>query len=226
MGWRGNLLRNFLARRGEIIAGLSANDGRRDLEAIRTTRARAPVLVQDSAALVIVACARAAASLGGSMAEAGVYRGGTARLICQVKGGARLHLFDVFDTLQGSVPTRTSEVEQEVRDHFGSVHGCVADVRALLAPYERVELHPGLFPDSARHLEDERFSFVHLDLDLERGTMDALEFFFPRLLLGGVLLADDFHTEPVRRAFERYFSDPLKTVIALPWGQGLVVKAR
>jgi len=87
-----------------------------------------------------------------------------------------------------------------------------------------VHLHAGVFPDTARGLEDERFSFVHLDLDLEPSTRDALEFFHPRLLPGGIIVADDYADPGVRATFAAWFADRADTVVALPWGQGMVVK--
>ena len=45
------------------------------------------------------------------MAEAGVLAGGSARLICEGKGEAALHLFDVFETLQGADPAEGGEVQ-------------------------------------------------------------------------------------------------------------------
>src|SRR5262245_52535528 len=222
MGWRGNLLRAFFARRGQVLAAMSGAQARRDLDIVRAVRARVPVWVPDAAALMILACVRSAASLGASMAEVGVYRGGTARLICELKGTAALHLFDVFETLQSGA---TSEIAAEVKGYFGSVHARQSEVAELLAPYDRVELHAGVFPDTARNLENERFSFVHLDLDLERGTSDALEFFYPRLLAGGFLLGDDYNLAGVRRAFDRYFDGAPGRLIALPWNQALVTKA-
>src|SRR5262245_739718 len=139
MGWRGDLLRGILATRGQVIVGLSGAEARGDLDTVRSVRAQVPLLVQDAAALMILACARSAASLGGSMAEAGVYRGGTARLICEVKGAAPLHLFDVFETLQGTVLSADSEAEQ-VRGYFGSFHARKSDVAELLAPFGGVSL--------------------------------------------------------------------------------------
>lgn len=158
------------------------------------------------------------------MAEAGVYRGGTARLICEVKGAARLHLFDVFETLQAPAPS-DSEAAREISGYFGPFHARESQVAELLAPYDCVALHAGCFPDTARVLDDERFSFVHLDLDLESGTSDALEFFYPRLLPGGFLIGDDYNMAGVRRAFDRYFSGTPGRVIALPWNQALAAKA-
>ena len=225
MGWRGSLLRRALATRGLVVAGLSGAAALEDFRIVREIRDQVPLLVHDAAALMLLACARAAACLGGSMAEAGVYRGGTARLICEVKGSAPLHLFDVFDSLLPTAQSLGSDAAQEIRSYFGSFHARESDVRNLFAQYTDVQLHPGVFPDSAGSLGGERYSFVHLDLDLERGTFDALEYFYPRLLPGGFLIGDDYGMVGVRRAFDRYFEGSPGRVVALPWGQALVTKA-
>jgi O-methyltransferase len=220
------LVRTMLARRGAALVKMVGRRAHDDLALIRSTHSLVPLLVQDAAALQILACARASRRLGGTMAEAGVFAGGTARLICEVKGDAPLRLFDVFETLQQAADDPgSSERSDEVRRHFGVVHTPRAAVERLLAPYSGVHLHAGVFPDSARGLEDERFSFVHVDLDLEQSTSDALEFFHPRLLPGGVLLGDDYHDPGVRRAFDGYFVSRPDTLIALQWGQVMIVKA-
>jgi hypothetical protein len=223
---KGRLLRGLLARRGAAIVHMAGPAERRDLAIVRETQALAPLLMQDAAALQLMACARAAARLGGTMAEAGVFAGATARLVCEVKGDAPLRLFDVFETLQTDAAASPGTGRAaELRRHFGAVHAERAGVERLLAPYPNVHLHSGIFPDSARGLEDERFSFVHVDLDLEPSTRDALEFFHPRLLPGGILVGDDYADPGVRRVFDAYFAGRPDTVIGLPWGQAVVVKA-
>jgi len=222
--WKGRLLRTLLARRGAAVVHMADAAGRRDLALIRETHALAPLLVQDASALQILACVRACRGLGGTMAEAGVFAGASARLICEAKGDVPLRLFDVFETLQAPAGVGDTERSAELRRHFGAVHGTRAGVERLLAPYPGVQVHAGVFPDTARGLEDERFSFVHLDLDLEPSTRDALEFFHPRLLPGGIIVGDDYNDPAVRRTFEAYFAGRGDTVVALPWGQGMVVK--
>jgi O-methyltransferase len=222
---KGRILRALLARRGAAVVQMADAAGRRDLALLRETHALAPLLVQDASALQILACVRACARLGGAMAEAGVFAGASARLICEAKGDAVLHLFDVFETLQ--VPPEGSGDggrAAELRRHFGTTHGTRAAVERLLAPYPGVRVHAGVFPDTARGLEAERFSLVHLDLDLEPSTRDALEFFHPRLLPGGIIIADDYNDPGVRGVFDGYFAGRADTIVALPWGQALVVK--
>lgn len=196
--------------------------GREDLALIQETRALAPLLLPDSAALTLLAWARAAAPLDAAFAEAGVFRGGSARLLCAAKGAAPLHLFDAFETLQRD---ELDGGERVVRDHFGAVLSTLAEVRALLSPYDGVSFHPGWFPASADSVHGERFAFVHLDLDLAQGTRDALEFFHPRIAPGGVLIGDDYNLPEVRETFGAFFAGRPDTVTALPWGQVVVVKA-
>ena len=214
----GAALRAMLARRGAVIAPLGAG-WREELAPIQETRRLAPLLLSDIAALQILICVRAARRLDGAMAEAGVLAGGSARLICEAKGDVPLHLFDVFEGLQSP-----GEEAPELRRHFGGVHGVRAEVERLLMPYPGVHMHPGVFPDTTAGLEEARFSFVHLDLDLEEGTRAGLEFFHPRLVSGGMLLGDDYNLPAVRRVFEAYFAGRPDTVVVMPWGQVLVVK--
>lgn len=217
----GRLLRAIASGRGSIVAPLSS-EWQRERRIITETRSRTQLLLTDPAALHILTCARAAARVSGAMAEAGVFKGGSARLICEDKGDAPLHLFDVFETLQqGSGPEGA-----DVRRHFGPVHGRLAEVRQLLAPYSNVHVHAGLFPETSRGLEDLRFSFVHLDLDLPTPTAAALEFFHPRLVAGGILVGDDYSHPDVRGCFESYFAGRPDTLLELPWSQVMVVRQR
>jgi hypothetical protein len=222
----GRLLRALLARRGAVLVNLVGREGRRDLAILRETRKRAPLLIGDAAALQILSAVRAARPLGGAMAEAGVLMGGAARLICEAKGDAPLHLFDVFETLQRPADALSTQREAELRAHFGGLHGRRAQVERLLEAYGGVGFHVGIFPASARGLEAVRFSFVHIDLDLEPSTRDALEYFLPRMVEGGIVIGDDYGDPGVRGVFAACFAGRPDTLIELPWGQVMVIMAR
>jgi hypothetical protein len=217
---KARLLRALLRRRGAIVETVIDPDARGDLAIVAETRRLAPLLVSDAAALHIMACVRAVRGRTGAMAEAGVLGGGTARLICACKGDASLHLFDTFETLQAGAESGRG---RELVDHFGEVHVPVAEVERLLAPWPNLHVHAGIFPDTSAGLEGERFSFVHIDLDLEPSTRDALAFFAPRMLAGGIILGDDHQDPGVRRAFTDHFAAGTATVVPLPWGQAMAV---
>lgn len=215
----GRVLRAIAARRGSIVAPLS-RDWQHERRIIAETRSKTQLLLTDPAALHILICVRAARRLPGAMAEAGVFKGGSARLICENKGDARLHLFDVFETLQNGDVAAGVEVQR----HFGAVHGSRRDVERLLAPYRGVSFHPGLFPASTAGLEELHYSFVHVDLDLPGPTRSALDYFVPRLAPGGLLIGDDYSDPDVRACFDLYFAGRGDTVIELPWSQVMIVR--
>lgn len=215
----GKLLRVIAASRGSILAPL-ASGWQRELRVITATRKKTELLLTDPAALQLLICARAARFLPGDFAEAGVFKGGSARLICKEKGDKNLHLFDVFESLQD--PAETGG--EDVRAHFGSIHGSLGEVRELLASYPNVHFHPGIFPHTISGLETLRFSFVHLDLDLARPTRSALEYFHPRMEPGGIMLLDDYCEAYLKSVVDDWFSRRADTLVELPWSQMMVIR--
>ncbi len=155
--------------------------------------------------------------VNGDMAEAGVYRGGTAAVMLSASR-RRLHLFDTFEGL----PHGEGQFEK------GEWLGSRTDVERNLGEWPgRVEFHPGLFPASAANLGDYRFSFVHLDLDLYDSTLAALEWFWPRLEPGGILLSHDYPlAEGVVRAFHQFFDSRPEPFLPLSGNQCLAVKSQ
>jgi predicted O-methyltransferase YrrM len=127
--------------------------------------------------------ARAAARRPGDLAELGVWRGGSAKVIAGACPGKPLHLFDTFS----GNPADEALAGVHRRGEWAADR---AEVEAFLAGH-RVRLHAGLFPGTAAGLGESRFALVHVDADLYESTRDALEFFWPRLVPGGVMVFDD-----------------------------------
>ncbi len=161
------------------------------------------------------------AGLGGDVAELGVYRGGTARVIAENKGSRPLHLFDSF---KGMVTAGRGDIH--ATGDFGNTS--LKDVQEYLREFEGIHFHEGWFPATARGLESTRFSFVHLDADLYESTMEALKFFYPRIFPGGILLAHDYNSiscPGVAKAYREYFSPGQSLILELGGTtQCLVVK--
>jgi hypothetical protein len=57
--------------------------------------------------------AKATAHLPGAMAEAGVFRGGSAKLLCKIKGETPLYLFDTFEGLPTTDKEKTVDLERD-----------------------------------------------------------------------------------------------------------------
>lgn len=162
--------------------------------------------------------------LGGAVAEVGSYRGGSGRVLGELCAPLDVHLFDTFEGMPRGVE----------RERDGHEPGDFGDTSAegvarYLADLPNVHVHPGFVPETLAAVADLRFSFVHSDLDTYQGTKDALEFFYPRLLPGAVVLFDEYalrayeHAE--RAAVDEFFAERPETPIVLGSGQGFIIKS-
>ena len=168
--------------------------------------------------------ATATNTLRGAMAEAGVYRGGSARILCEVKGDSRLYLFDTFEGMpQVNARTDGNFLSGDFSDTS------LKDVSEFLNSFANVRLYPGVFPlsVSGKEPEQENYKFVHLDLDLYGSTLKSLDFFYPKMVRGGIILAHDYSnvTVPgVRKAFDEFFQSKPEVVLPIWETQCAVIK--
>lgn len=188
---------------------LKAGADRDVLRLINQVHARTEMLLDENDAMHLYMAVKATSKVPGDLAEVGVYKGGSASVICEVKGSRRLHLFDTFDGLPKSDASDSLFMNGAYKTHYDTV-------KQVLQDYQDCHIYEGLFPATATGLLEERFSFVHIDIDLYKGTKDCLEFFYPRLNKGGIMLCHDYSTaKGVRRAISEFFDDKPDTVIQL-----------
>ncbi len=161
----------------------------------------------------------------GDTAECGVYTGGTSYFIAKANrelGVPRQHhLFDSFEGLSRPVAADGSYWRA------GGLRAEEAVARANLAEFSSMNFHKGWIPARFGEVADRRFSFVHIDVDLLEPTRASVEFFYPRVSAGGMIVCDDygFWTCPgARKAMDDFFADKPERIIDLPTGQGLVIK--
>jgi O-methyltransferase len=142
--------------------------------------------------------ARMQASVPGSMAEIGMYRGGSATIICQLKGDKKFYGFDTFEGL----PSLGNEDEKWFRENqFSAGQDGVAQ---YLAKFTGVTLTKGRFPESGSILNGERLSFVNLDVDLYKGIIDSLNFLWEKMNDRGLILIHDSHLGGVKKAIAEF----------------------
>lgn len=188
---------------------------------LRRTRWERRCLVSGAEQYLIHSITSGMVRMPGDIAEVGVYAGSTAKIICEAKGDRRFHICDTF----AGLPKPTAEdggVEAE-----GRFACSLSSIQKYLAAYPNLEFHQGFCPDSVRgKLDDTRFCFVHLDVDLYTSTKQCLEYFFPRLVPGGVLISHDYSVlDGVRQAFAEFTADRCEQVIELPTTQCMLVKS-
>jgi hypothetical protein len=128
--------------------------------------------------------------LDGDIAEVGVYKGGSADVICSV---TNKHVY-LFDTFKGIPFSCEHDNYCKVGD-FGDT--TEENVRNFLKTkgYKNFTTHKGIFPDETSSvIIDHKFCFVHLDVDVYESYKKCLEFFYSNMVKGGIILFDDYNT--------------------------------
>lgn len=165
---------------------------------------------------------RAAASIrhvDGDLAEVGCFEGASAKLIHLACPSKELHLFDTFFGLPES--SRDEDGDRVPGRFAASMEG----VRTYFSDCPKVCLHRGIFPtESGKEVQDRRFAFVHLDCDLAEFIAKSLEFFYPRMTTGALLICHDFQRGRTREVFGKFFADHVGTYLPISNRQGLFAK--
>lgn len=128
----------------------------------------------------------------GNTAELGVYQGGFARLINHYFPEKKLYLFDTFegfDKRDAEADRAKGILSDTARDFSGTSEELVL---SKMEHPENCIIRKGWFPDTAEGVDD-KFCFVSLDADLYEPLTSGLEFFYPRLNHGGVIMIHDFN---------------------------------
>ena len=198
---------------------LSKHKDPKVVQLVRQARREKRSLQTAYEAYMVYSLAKAYRDLPGDMAEVGVFQGASAKLLCEAKGSRTLHLFDTFEGLP-----KASEHDGVV--HSEKQYACsLESVSAHLQAYENVHFYKGRFPDLAGPLEQTRFSFAHFDVDLYESTLACLEFFYPRMIPGGVMLSHDYSVlAGVRKAVDEFLDGKPEKPIELPSTQCMIVK--
>jgi O-methyltransferase len=161
--------------------------------------------------------------LDGDVAECGTYKGATAYLMCQAfrKTPLLVHLFDSFQGLSSPAPVDGTFWQK------GSLSAPEVELHQTLQDFDNYRAYKGWIPGRFSEVADRRFRFVHIDVDLYQPTRESLEFFYPRLVAGAIVLLDDhgFKSCPgAKQAADEFFDSKSENLALLPTGQAFAIK--
>lgn len=126
-------------------------------------------------------------NIEGNAAEVGVYWGGTGRLICQ-NANSKVFLIDTFSGL----PAEHEKDNYCKKGMFNETS--IERVLRTLESCENFTIMVQEFPkgDTSK-LDNLKFKIVHIDVDIYESTKNCLEYFYPRMVPGGVIVIDDYN---------------------------------
>ncbi len=213
------IIRYSLFTQSSIIVSYAHPERTKVFDLINTIHNETDMLLGYDEAYQIFMLVTRTKKIEGDLAEVGVYRGGSAKLICEAKGNKRLHLFDTF---QG-IP-RVEDIDHGFSQ--GQFSAGLDDVRGYLRLYENVYFYRGIFPDTSAPVRERKFSFVHLDVDTYQSTLNCLVFFYPRMNVGGVILSHDYmNAAGVGKAWDEFFSKKREPIIEIASSQCMIMKS-
>lgn len=164
-------------------------------------------------------------SLDGVIVECGVWKGGSAVVMANAAVDAgdserQIYLYDTFagmtrpteadfkiDTGESAEPRYSANVQS---DHCAWTYSPIDEVRRNLRrsgmPEERFTLVKGKVEDTIPEQAPDKIAVLRLDTDWYESTLHELNHLFPRLVTGGVLIADDYgYWAGARKAVDEYF---------------------
>jgi O-methyltransferase len=153
-----------------------------------------------------------------NFAETGVYAGMTMFFTAEYCNKSFLGI----DSWEG-----VSEPSEFDTEYFKTVKlkSEMAWAKNNLSRYDNIELKKGWIPEVFKDIEDKHYSFVHIDVDLYEPTKESIEYFWPKIVTGGVLICDDYgsyKTEGSRKAVNDFFEN--YNILELPTGQAIIWK--
>lgn len=130
--------------------------------------------------------------IGCSVAEIGAYKGGSSKFLARCYAhfdkNPPIH---VFDTFTGHPDVLVSTLDGKHKPGLFSDTDAAA-VKDYLSEFKNIDVHVGSIEERCSDVKEERFSLVHIDVDIYSATVTCLNFFAPRLVEGGIIVVDDY----------------------------------
>jgi len=186
----------------------------------------------------------------GDFAELGVYKGESAKIIHLMDPSRKFHLYDTFEGFkEEDLKHETGEAASYTTRNFADTS--LEAVRRNLGGSDRFVYHPGRFSEltvDSRQLTESLmpttdqqpfssdcqlptvncqllFALVNLDADLFKPTKAGLEYFYPLLSPGGVIIIHDYNYKwpGIKKAVDEFASAIPETLVMVPDMEGSVM---
>ena len=138
---------------------------------------------------------------------------------------SKLHLYDSWG------PMQKDGLLQSESSSLGRYSELELDVtKKNLKEFENMTIyHKGYIPEIFHNVPESPSSIVYLHIDLNSTppTIDTLEYFFPKLISGGVILFDDYgwkNHKDTKDAVDEFFKNKPGILLHLPTAQAIFFK--
>jgi hypothetical protein len=172
--------------------------------------------------------AKYAFQFDGDFVECGVNKGGLSRAIVEYLDFSKTNKkFFLFDTFEGFDTSLLSDTEKE--KYLKSTHyePSYEHVKTVFQNFPFIKIVKGPVPRTLTDVQIDKVAYLSIDMNCVLPEEQALDFFWPKLVKGAVIVLDDFAYE----GFEEQNINHTKwakskgiEILSLPTGQGIIIK--
>lgn len=160
-------------------------------------------------------------NMPGIVVEVGIFRGGTAKLLTLLLPGRNFYFYDTFE----GIPTVDEEHDSpKLLQQFANTKMDAA--MQFVGPGPNIHFVKGVFP--ATYTLQEPISFIHIDVDTYITVKAVLNAVYPFILLGGVIVIDDYGLlyPGVKEAADEFFSNKAENPVQFIPEQAFVIRGK
>ncbi len=179
-------------------------------------------------AYVLCWAAAQASRLEGDFVECGVNTGMHTRMIIDYIHFESLpKKYYLLDTFTGMSEKYSSPDEMNRSRAMGYTSDIFESVQKSFIQFKNVELIKGPVPETLPRVPSQKISFLSIDMNCVLPEVAALDFFWDRIVNGGIIILDDHgfpgHEEQ-RNAHYDFARRHNISILPLPTGQGIIIK--
>jgi|TARA_Y100000031_G_scaffold9390_1_gene10292 hypothetical protein len=173
-------------------------------------------------------------NIEGDFFECGVFKGFSSLLLRSLEEKLsnfninNYFLIDSFEGLSDFLDEDKSLNPEIIQNKKGDLKANIEDVEILFNQFKNVKIFKGWIPKVFESLdENNKYKFVHIDVDLYQPTFDTLNYIYDKVVKGGIIITDDYHSSLFpgnQKAWKKYFNSKNIRSISLPSGQAVLIK--
>lgn len=167
-------------------------------------------------------------NLDGDFVECGVYTGILSRAIVEYLdfGNMPEKQMWLLDTYEG-IPAESLTAEEKPRRAHNKYHDSYKEVCETFRPFPNVHVVRGAVPGTLSQVTSKKVAYLSIDMNAWQPEIAAADFFWDKLVPGAIMLLDDYGwrtCEAQRLAFDKFAAERGVMILALPTGQGIIMK--
>jgi len=174
-----------------------------------------------------------ASKLDGDFVECGVGKGILSKTIVTYLNFEKINkFFYLLDTFEG-IPLEQGKniAEKNMMKFLNRVNfsgNYYDEVSKTFANYSNVKLIKGMIPESLNSVPIKKISYLSMDMNNAYGEMEAIKFFWDKIVKSGIVLLDDYAThdgfKEQKISWNNFAKNKNFEILTLPTGQGLIIK--